>query len=600
MRSPKVRIGGLDWNIKYYPRGNDTEQLSIYIECAKPKPEQEGTVEAVADEEKQDPNAASTEIAPTVSEPNAAPPAQNTTEPSAEQSTTHPNPADSEEGDDAATEPKEEPDYTWGTAAQFGVVIYNPNEPRVKYSHGNHHRFCAKSPDWGWTRFHGPHAQIHQRFRGERQALLRNDTLAFSAYVRIIKDETGALWEAGHISDWDSLVKTGIRAIGSSNSRLNPLVTGLQAWLLFTPFRELVCATTVPDPIKEPRSTPKPVITALQKLVYSIQDRKEPTNSSVSLDGLVEAFQWYGVKFSSDDVVWSWEQLRKFMEDELRGTNMERKIGILFDGLLKTPTNQDSEHVSTNFETPISSLSAGKAPSFRVPVQDVSNVQAAVARSLNRGDPTLKAEIAHPPIFLQIELDRQLFDTTDRKWKKLVNKVDLDEEIDLRPWTPNINEESRYVLYGYIVHSYDLHSGYYYSVVRPGGPGTRWLRCKDHNSHSHIKCLTRKQAIARHCGVASSKKTDGRESVAYIAMYVRSDIAKDALKGIPEPWQAPQWISKLPTLCIALNTADRKLSSKRGSGRPELSQRSFERSLERSFTRRAKWKRSRRTSAPCL
>ncbi|KAK5096758.1 hypothetical protein LTR16_007334, partial [Cryomyces antarcticus] len=33
MRSPTVRVGGHDWQIKFYPRGNDSEYLSIYVEC---------------------------------------------------------------------------------------------------------------------------------------------------------------------------------------------------------------------------------------------------------------------------------------------------------------------------------------------------------------------------------------------------------------------------------------------------------------------------------------------------------------------------------------------------------------------------------------
>ncbi|KAI9710444.1 MAG: hypothetical protein M1812_007412 [Candelaria pacifica] len=544
MRSPKFRLGGLDWNIKYYPRGNDTEQLSIYIECAKPQPEEKGTTEAVADEEQQDPNALSQEAAPIPSEQDAAAPAQTGTEPSAERPTSSPSNPDPEEGDVAVEDPKEEQDNTWSTAAQFGVVIYNPNEPRVKYNHGNRHRFCAKSPDWGWTRFHGPHGQIHQRFRGERQALLRNDTLAFSAYVRIIKDDTGALWEAGHTSDWDSLAKTGIRAIGSLRHDWNPVVTAIQAWLLFAPFRELICATTTPDPIKEPRATPKPLIAALQKIVYSLQDRKKPTSSPVTLEGLSKAFSWYGFRWGIADVVAFWELLRWLMEYELRGTSTEGRLGTLFDGLLDKTANHDNEDISKDSQSRLGAFSAGKAHSFRVPVKGVQNVQAAIAQTLNYGDPTSRPKILSPPVFLQIELDRQLFDKNTRRWKKLVDKVVIDEEIDLQPWIINPDIESKYLLYGFIVHSDDLHSGRYYSVVRPGGPGTRWLRCQDYRSNSTVKCLTRKQALDRHCGIASGKKSDGTEPVAYVVMYVRKDFEGDGLKGIPEPWKAPEWIKE--------------------------------------------------------
>src|ERR1700744_2844264 len=34
MYSDKVNVGGYDWHIKFYPRGNDSDYLSVYVECA--------------------------------------------------------------------------------------------------------------------------------------------------------------------------------------------------------------------------------------------------------------------------------------------------------------------------------------------------------------------------------------------------------------------------------------------------------------------------------------------------------------------------------------------------------------------------------------
>ena len=33
MKSQIVNIGGYDWQIKFYPKGNDSDYLSIYVEC---------------------------------------------------------------------------------------------------------------------------------------------------------------------------------------------------------------------------------------------------------------------------------------------------------------------------------------------------------------------------------------------------------------------------------------------------------------------------------------------------------------------------------------------------------------------------------------
>ncbi len=43
LKSPTVRIGELDWTIKFYPRGNQTDHVSVYLEASKPKPQAEPT-----------------------------------------------------------------------------------------------------------------------------------------------------------------------------------------------------------------------------------------------------------------------------------------------------------------------------------------------------------------------------------------------------------------------------------------------------------------------------------------------------------------------------------------------------------------------------
>ena len=38
MRSPPAYVGGYWWTIKFFPRGNGSQSLSVYVECSKDMP----------------------------------------------------------------------------------------------------------------------------------------------------------------------------------------------------------------------------------------------------------------------------------------------------------------------------------------------------------------------------------------------------------------------------------------------------------------------------------------------------------------------------------------------------------------------------------
>ncbi|KAH0542586.1 hypothetical protein FGG08_002994 [Glutinoglossum americanum] len=545
MRSPPVRVGGFDWNIKYYPKGNGTDQISIYIECSKPKPGAPAAVQGPKENASGNPPVTASAPAPagiTSSESmevesSDASNAQPTPVPTSNDTSNPPNPPPSTEEAEEGHE-----DKSWSMAAQFGVVLYSPNEPRVQYNHGNQHRFDPHAPDWGWTRFHGPHNEIHIRQRGQRQALLRNDTLAFTAYVRVVHDETGGLW-AYQNNPWDSLEKTGLRGLGSEGPGRAYLVAGLSSWSLLAPFREVIYKSHLPDPVKEPRARPKPLITAMQRLLYRLSAQRHPATSPVTLGTFISAFQWYGLELTTKfDVVEFWEILRRKLDQELKGTEMEGKLGDLFDGLVERQIKDGEDGMVT--DTIREPLSVGKAPSFRLPIEGVKSVQEALGKALDGDGKAGKATLLRLPKVMQVELQRQKFDKATRRWTKIVDEMKIDEFVDLKPWAGEQEGVSGYTLYGFIVHNEGLESSLYYPVIRPGGPGTKWFTYLDEKEDSKVICLTRKQAIELHQGVPSGKKAGGTEPVAYILMYVRNDVVGEVLKGIPEVGEPASWIQR--------------------------------------------------------
>ena len=147
MKSPVVNVGGYDWQIKFYPRGNDSDFLSIYVECLTVA-KKDGQASAQKSEE--------TAVEDTEQALPSGKPQRSSPAPAPREYQQGPLPLLTEE-----PVPKRP-----SVAAQVSVVLYNPAEPRTNYYRQCSHRFCPDSPDWGWTRFAGPHFEIHSRQRG--------------------------------------------------------------------------------------------------------------------------------------------------------------------------------------------------------------------------------------------------------------------------------------------------------------------------------------------------------------------------------------------------------------------------------------------------
>lgn len=497
MKSEPVTIGGYEWQIKFYPRGNDSDYLSVYVEClsvqdkVSPPPESAPEVQGEAKE---------------VDEM-ATEPASNTVPPENMEPQHAPLPL----LDDVSI-PKRR-----SVAAQVAVVLYNPKEPRVNYFKTCLHRFCSKSPDWGWTRFHGPYYDIAHRVRGQRQALLRDDKLAFTAYIKLVEDETGCLWEhSSRDNPWDSFAMTGLQGLTLGADRVRErvpsggnLISAIASWMLFKPFRQLLYTYKVPE---NELLRPKPLLTALQAVLFMLRTRVKPGSGPVSLRVVISALEWYGIyeQLNKLDVIETWEVLRLKLEEELADTPFANVPEEMFG------RKRD--------------YSSG-VPSYRVPVLGVSTMQAAVDNAHNFLHPSQPL-----PQFLTVEMQRQEFDLATRSYVKLLNKVALDEHINVR--------NTQYSLFGFIVHKQTLQSYIYHPVLRPEGPSSKWYLYTDGKEENLVKCLTKRQAIDDHEGKAGSGKVTGNDPVAYIALYVRADIARTTLKtqADPEPWDVQEWL----------------------------------------------------------
>jgi hypothetical protein len=510
MTSDVVTVGGHQWQIKFYPKGNDSDYLSVYLECLSvmdPKKKvDEDQSDAASSKENEAPKNEDkiTDVMET-GEPATAP------EPGLPDTPAHPQHAPLPLlGSKTVGKRK-------SVAAQVSVVLYNPTEPRVHYSRTALHRFCGGSPDWGWTRFHGPHYDIAHRMRGQRSALLREDKLAFTGYIRIVEDETQCLWEhPNRENPWDSFAMTGLQSLVLGEDASAPggnMISAVASWLLFKPFRNLLYSINVPDPDSEQFMQPKPLLTALQKVLYMLRTQVEPGAGSVSLDDVLDALEWYGIHERLDklDVIEVWEILRVKLEEELQDTAQAATLESLFG--------------------PKRDYSTG-IPAYRVPVVGVETMQAAIDSATNFAIPGRPL-----PQLLTVELDRQAFDVKTRSYVKLLNKVSLDDRLEI--------DNTSYTLYGFVVHKQTLQSYVYQPILRPEGPDSRWYSYSDSKDENQVKCLTKRQAINDHEGKPGKEQVVGNDAVAYIAMYIRDDVAHAAFTSDAESeqWAVPTWLS---------------------------------------------------------
>ncbi|KAF1813165.1 hypothetical protein P152DRAFT_457525 [Eremomyces bilateralis CBS 781.70] len=517
MRSPMVRIGNHEWQIKLYPRGNDSDYLSVYIECT--------TLSSSDAHNESGSESGSSSTLPDT--PNEGPFVH------------HP-----------ITALPGTPPIEAGTAvpAQVSVIVYNPSNPTAWQFHCARHRFTKNSPDWGWTRFCGPRRELGMRTRTRQAPLLQKDRLALRAMIRVVDDQTGVLWEHGpgtsgssggadthhdeeDVRDepvWDSVKMTGLRGLtaepgGDPTGWDRPrrgviyggnLVAAVSSWMLFKPFRQLLYSIPVPNPVGNAPARCMPMVVALQKIVISLRTPKLGA-WPVSLEPLQDAWAWYGMDECIEkwDVVEVWEMIRLKLIEEFSLIDPQapdKVANLIGDWAQMKPTT-----------TP---------KSLRVSIRGRTSIQNALNKTLRK----LPEGIVKPGL-LAIELRRQEYDEKKRSWVRVTDRVKIDEHISFGG--------TGYTLYGLIVHKGGLQSGNYYPVLRPEGPGTKWYAFFDEREHSKVTCLTQRQAIEAHEGWKSSDKRGEADPVAYIALYIHDDICAAAFDSKIEPaWNIPSWI----------------------------------------------------------
>lgn len=530
MRSPVAFVGGYYWRLKFFPRGNRVSSLSMYVECSKTPFEdncktydghwtvRQGAADVDLDAVEPDLDMAVTaemgtdqaSTASSLSETGGGPDAGERS-PSDCRSE-----AASEEGQET-TESEgsvSEPELKWRLPVQFGVVVYNPQEPRTYDSEDSRHQFNHHATDWGWNNFCRDTDRIHVRDHAERRPMLQNDTLAFDAYIRIFKDPTNMLW--WHKSDdedrWNSRELAGICPINHARSYSSPAAAGMIPLLLLAPFRNVIQNVVCDGYLRFTDVKARPICFQIKRILALLRHQTIDMRSpAVTVDDLVVGLEELAETSAVDtDVLSFWDGLRRTLDHELQGSPFSSSLSDLFDG----------DGISA-FQ---------KSPFLKVSVQSLSTADAVERAVKPNGRKRL-------PKILFLEFDRQRFSSTTRSWSRLQEKITVDETLDLSSFVPE-GQEGSYTLFGFTMHSGDRTSHRFYTIVRPGGPKSNWLVFQDDAVGSpSVKCLTNLEVSKLQSGSGSGSKRTS--DVVYAAFYVRTGLVADFLPGRLEPFQLP-------------------------------------------------------------
>ncbi|MCJ1248551.1 hypothetical protein MMC30_005769 [Trapelia coarctata] len=522
MKSPSVGIGGFKWNIKLLPKGDETtDQVSVYIECTGPVNNKDITSNGNVE-----PESMPEENLIDLQDPSQVTPGAPGEKPSTAQPSNSKPPPSSE--------------WQWDVAAQFGCVMYNPTEPRVQVYEKSAHHFDNGTTDWGWVRFHGPWNTIHRRQHLQRQPLLRNDTVAFTAYIRTFKDQTKALWwHQDKENTWSNLAKTGYRSITASDSDTKALAAGLSAWVHLKPFRDIISKHQSSGEDNKDDFRIRPLFDALQRVLKAIFSTSS-MKSTVTLDIVESLFDWYDWQLPAvPDVIEIWDALQHILNLEYyRVGNGDQVENILGNFVTFRQIDYSKSLSDTGF------LPEDQRPKLVEPrnTQEVLNCFVEDCRPNNKlwsrlGG--LSGLNTSPPLVLQLELHRQDYDINARKWKRLTHRIEMNERVIFNPEPETIfGNGTEYTLYGMVIHSGKLGSSDYYTVIRPGGPGSQWVQFGGvGRDQSQVSLLTTKQAIEAHEGFGKAYESD--DPVAYVVIYLRSDALACILPGYKDfnlPW----------------------------------------------------------------
>ncbi|KAK5993223.1 Deubiquitinating enzyme 15 [Cladobotryum mycophilum] len=360
----------------------------------------------------------------------------------------------------------------WSCCVQFGLVLWNPNDPSLYINHAAHHRFTKEEGDWGFTRFVEIRRMFNVPWEGDSRPLVENDTANITAYVRLVEDETGVLWH--NFTNYDSKKETGY--VGLKNQGATCYLNSLLQSLYFTNlFRKAVYEI----PTENDESMQNSAYT-LQRLFYQLQTSEQ----AVGTNELTKSFGWETRHiFEQQDVQELSRKLMERMEEKMKGTKAENVLAEIFSGKIKTyisciNVDYESSRIEDFWDIQLN-VSGNK--NLLESFQDYIQVEKMDGENQYFAGDDYKLQDANKgviftsfPDVLHLQLKRFEYDIQRDMMMKINDRYEFPDVFDAAPYLIEDADRSEpwaYQLHGVLVHSGDLNAGHYYAFIKPNKDG---------------------------------------------------------------------------------------------------------------------------------
>ncbi|KAL8997736.1 MAG: hypothetical protein Q9169_003065 [Polycauliona sp. 2 TL-2023] len=452
-----------------------------------------------------------------------------------------------------AYEDNDQPPDNWYACAQFTLCMWNKNEPSIYMCHTANHRFTAEESDWGFTRFSELRKMFAQQWEGTGRAMVENEAVSVTAYIRIYKDPTGVLWH--NFINYNSKKETGM--VGLRNQGATCYLNSLLQSLYFTnAFRKAIYQIPTENDTERKNSA-----WALQRLFYLLQTNEE----AVSTQELTASFGWETKQiFEQQDVQELSRILMERMEERMKGTEAENALAKMLVGKMKTyisciNVDYESSRIEDFWDIQLN-VSGNKSldDSFRdyVQVETMDGENKYFAEGHGLQDAKKGVIFENFPQVLHLQLKRFEYDINRDAMMKVNDRYEFPEVFDAAPYLSEGADRSEpylYQLHGVLVHSGDLTAGHYYAFLKPTADG-HFYRFDD----DKVTRATLRETLEENFGGDYANMVNGQVGVrnpytrtlstkrsmsAYMLVYIRKSREKDILLDVAEQ-ETPTHLAK--------------------------------------------------------
>ncbi|RIB10405.1 ICP0-binding domain of ubiquitin-specific protease 7-domain-containing protein [Gigaspora rosea] len=403
----------------------------------------------------------------------------------------------------------------WYSCVQFALVLWNSKDPTFYISHHAHHRFTAEEPDWGYTRFYDQ-SKLFVPSNNYTHPLIENDACNITAFVRIIKDQTGVLWH--NFLNYNSRKMTGYINLNKRGAT-DYINVELQLLYSIKYFRKAIyqISTEDDDPVKS-------IPLAMQRIFYQLQISDTPVETTE----LTKSFGWHLSDCNIRHDVQEFDRsLLDYLKNKMKNINSaDDTISRLFVGKMKSyircvNVNYENTRIEDYYDISLEvkgcqTLSDSFMNYIREESCEGNNKYQTGKYGLQDAKKRLSFESF--PSVLRIQLKQFEYDMQKNTVVKTIkDRLEYPMEIDLQRYLSPDSDRSKphnYLLHGVIVYRDELHESSYHVFLKPERDG-KWFKFDD----NRVVPITDKEVLGE--GVETPKVID----FTYMLIYIReSDI----------------------------------------------------------------------------